>query len=445
MVSMLRIGSRFLLSAAALLALVGSTAPLVRAAASNRVLDPRLSLIGGCLESGEVDTLDPVEDPGCPTTPPPAEHPPSGVFANPSAVATDVHGDIFVASRGKKADGSEGRIDIFSPAGTFIYEIPAGAVAGPRALAVDSKGVLYVWSANPGELSTFDLFRFEPCGSYDPAAGQIKYCDPPTAVPLTGPECSNFHEAIFCNRTGGELVGLAVDRSDDHPFIHFGSFFVEYGSAEEENEEIRTNLGPEITPTGFVSGLALDSIRHRLYVQEGTDKIGVYELAEGLPPQEEYAQIETIEAATSGVPGGQFGAFPTLAVDEGTGDLFVYNTENSHLWELNEHGQYLSTVDFPLQAGSGGFGTEIAVDNGLSSPNGKLSEEEGKGRYLYVPSNPKGTGHSFAFFVSNTGPPEVKTIAAANISVDEAGLHAQIDSNNLQTTYAFDVKPEGAV
>ncbi|HET9152706.1 MAG TPA: hypothetical protein VFN85_01160, partial [Solirubrobacterales bacterium] len=387
------------------------------------MLDPRLSLIGGCHE----ETLDPVEDPGCPTTPPAAEHPPAGFFSNPSAVATNVNGDIFVASKGKNSDGSEGRIDIFSPEGSYLSET---AVSGPQALAIDSTGVLYVWSASARE-----LLRFEPCGSYDPAAGQIEYCAP-VSVPSAGPECPEF-----CNRRS-IIVGLAIDRADGHPFINFGGFFVEYGSAAEENEEIRTDLGPEGTTTGFVSGLGLDSARRRLYVQEGTDKFGVYELAAGLPAQEEYAKIETIEAGASGVPGRHFGAFPTLAVDEGTGNLFVYDTDDSHLWELGEHGNYLATVEFPLQAGTG-FIAQIAVDNGPASPNGKLSEEEGRGRYLYVPSYPKEIGHSFAFFVSKTSPPEVKTISAANISVDEAGLHAQIDPNNLQTTYTFDIKVDG--
>jgi hypothetical protein len=427
MMSTLGIGSRFAVAAVVVLALVGIAPTAVMAAEGERVLDPRLSLIGGC----EKETLDPVEDPGCPTTPPAGDHPPAGVFAKPSAVATDVSGNIFVASKGKNE--TEGRIDIFSPEGAFIFEISMGS-AIPQAMAIDSTGVLYVWSV---ESFLGKLLRFDPCGSYDPAAGQIEYCAP-TSVEVAGPGCTES-----CARNSKQ-VGMAIDRADDRLFIAYNTFFVEYGSAAEDNEEIRTQFGPADTPTGYVSGLALDSARHRLYLQEGSDKIGVYELVEGLPPEEAYVKIDTIEAGASGVPGGHFSGFPTLAVDEGTGDLFVYNTETSRLWELDQDGNYLSSVEFQFEAGFGAGAPQIAVDNGLTSPNGKLSEEEGKGRYLYVPSHPKGTGHSFAFFESTTGAPEVKSSTVANVSTDEAGLRSEIDPNNLQTTYVFAVKLEGA-
>ncbi len=89
-------------------------------------------------------------------------------------------------------------------------------------------------------------------------------------------------------------------------------------------------------------------------------------------------------------------------------------------------------------------GLEIAVDNGPTSPNGKVSEEADEGRFLYVPSNRTGIGHSYAFFESNVGPPEVKSTAVANVSEDEAELQAVIDPNNLPTTYTFEYKVEGA-
>jgi hypothetical protein len=417
-----RIGSRFLAAAAVLLALAGFVASAALAAEGERVLDPRLSLIGGCEKP---EALDPEEDPGCPTTPPAGDHPPAGLFAKPDAVGTDFNGDIFVASFGKNADGTEGRIDIFSPKGVFISEV---SVTGPKAMAIDSKGVLYVWLSRSGE-----LVRYEPCGTYDPAAGQIEYCNPPAVVPTPGR-----------GGTGTSVVGMAMDRGNDHLFVDFGSSFVEFSSAEEGNEELRVNNNPpEHTPTGFVNGLAVDSLRQRLYAQEGTNNIGVYELAEGLPPGVPYNKIATIEAESSGIPGGNFGGLPSLAVDEGTGDIFVFDTENGHLWELDEEGNYLATVNFPFQ-GNKSEGMQIAVDNGLTSPNGKLSEENERGRYVYVPFPAKGIGHSLAFFVANIKAPEVKTASATSVTEDEAGLQAQINPGNAQTTYTFEIEAEGA-
>jgi hypothetical protein len=427
--SMLRTGSRFAAVAVVLLTLIGLAASPALAAEGERVLDPRLSLVGGC----EAETLDPVEDPGCPTTPPASAHPPAGFFAKPNAVATDFYGDIFVASKGKKADGTEGRIDIFSPKGVFISELSDPAVTAPAAMAIDSKGVLYVWSGRAGQ-----LFRFEPCGTYDPPSGKLEYCNAPIQVPLSGPSCSKD-----CVREGSFLfmVGLAIDRGDDHLFVNIGGLLVEYSSAEEGNEELRL-AEFKGSGTGFAAGLAVDSSRHTLFAQEPEGRIGVYDLAEGLPP-EELKKTRTIDAASFGVPGGSFGGMPSIAVDEGSGHIFVFDTENAHLWELDEEGHYLATIEFSF-TGNGAEGLQIAVDNGLTSPNGKLSEEEGRGRYLYVPSPNKNIGHSFAFFVPHVNPPEVKTTTVTSVSGDEAGLRAQINPGNLQTSYTFQVEVEGS-
>src|SRR5436309_3544460 len=100
-----RIGSRLAPLFVVVVGLLALAAPAAFAAEGERVLDPRLSLIGGC--SGEPEELDPVEDPGCPTTPPAGGHPP-GKFADPRAIATDDHGDIFISSNGKNVDGTEG-------------------------------------------------------------------------------------------------------------------------------------------------------------------------------------------------------------------------------------------------------------------------------------------------------------------------------------------------
>ncbi len=420
-----------------LLALAAFAAPAAMAAEGERVLDPRLSLIGGC--SGEPEELDRVEDPGCPTTPPAGGHPPAK-FADPRAVTADEHGDIYVSVSGKKEDGTEGRIDIFSPEGAFLSEIPKGAIVAPQSLAVDSTGILYAWSEEDGE-----LLRFEPCAPYSPAEGKINYCDPPAAVPLVGPGCIEFD--CISGRNSFGLRGLAIGNEgsvQDHLFVHRNGEVVEYSSAAEGNEEVSaTKLGSQGTGTGV--GVAVDSIRHRLYVQEGPDfgktVIGIFDLESvvGTPPNDEYEEIGTIEA--SAVPEGQFGSSMSIAVDEGTHDIYIYDTENSHLWKFDEDGSYLATVTFPFQ---GKVGMEISIDNGLSSPNGRLSEEEGKGRYLYVPSHPKGTGHSFAFFESTAAPPEVLSTTAANIGEDEAELQARIVPNNLPTTYTFEFKVEGA-
>lgn len=427
MMRMLRAGGCFLAAAAVLLTLAGFIAPAALAAEGERVLDPELSLIGGC----KAEELDPVEDPGCPTTPPTGNHPPAGLFAFPRAVTADSFGDIYVANWGAKEDGSEGRIDIFNPEGRFISEIPSSVIEAPQAIAVDSAGTLYAWQYNEGK-----LFRFDPCAPYNPAGGEIDYCEPPSAVSLIGPECGDATECPLRNLPG--YRGLAINPQNDHLFFAASGQVVEYGSAAEGNQEIRW-IRYNGSGTGVARGIAVDSVRQRLYVDEG-GTIGIYYLADGLPAQEKYERIGSIEG--SAVPQGHFGSALALAVDEGTGSLYVYDNENAHLWELDKDGNYVATVDFPFESA---INTAIAIDNGPSSPNGKLSEDEGRGRYLYVPSHPKKSpGHLFAFFMSIVNAPKVESVLATNISEDEAELQARINPGNAETTYTFELKPEGA-
>src|SRR4051812_35068997 len=159
--STLRIGSRCF-AAVAILLVTAAVVATAATAAGVPVLDPQLSLIGGCLE----EKLDPVEDPGCPT-----EHAPT-LFDLPRDVTTDQYGTIYVDNWGKKdlENGSESYIDIFDSEGRYISEIPKGVVQGAFSVAVDSIGTLYVWSYyNGGEINkesgTYEgeLLRFEPC------------------------------------------------------------------------------------------------------------------------------------------------------------------------------------------------------------------------------------------------------------------------------------------
>lgn len=405
--------------AVGLVALFGFSGPAAVAAEGERVLDPDLSLIGGC----KADALDPVEDPGCPNNPPPGPHPPS-TFSNPKAVATDAYGNIYVSSFGPEAaGGTSGRIDIFDAQGGFISEL---VVKGPSSLAVDSEGYLYV----AAEVEPFkkSLLRFEPDGSYEPAVGNIEYSDPPVEVvdPNPGTRLSTF-------------IGLAINGDNDHLFANYGSAKVaEYTSAEEGNLLVRrTTAGT----SGQGTGMAVDASRDRMYASAGAEeRIDIFDLTSivGTPPTDEYEKIGSIEESALLV--GNFGTQLSVAVDEGNGNVFLLDGENCNLYEFAEDGTYLATIDASfLVCNSGG---EIGVDNGPSSPNGALSGD--KGRYLYVPSHRSGIGHSFAFFVSIEGPPEVKSTAAASISETEAELRSQINPRNLATTYSFEYITEQA-
>jgi hypothetical protein len=383
------------------------------AAQGERLLEPRLSLIGGCKE----EALDPVEDPGCPNNPPVGPHPPA-TFSNPRAVATDDYGNIYVSSFGAAESGAPGRIDVFCSDGTFISEL---AQPGATSLAIDSEGYLYTLSTSEEK-----ILRFKPDAGYDPETCEIEY----------GETASVTVSSAF---TGG----LAINRDNDHLFANFAANgIVEFKSAAEGNEYVRTT--PAVI-SGSGNGLAIDAERDRLYASAGLaeERIDIFDLTsvEGVPPNDRYKKIGSI--VESEVPAGNFGTQLSVAVDEGNGNVFLLDGENCQLYEFEEDGTYLQTIAAGfLQCA--GVPKEIGVDNGPTSPNGKLSEEDGGGRLLYVPSNRSGIGHSYAFFLSTEGPPEVNSAVAANISEDEADLRAEIDPNNLETTYVFEYKAEGA-
>jgi hypothetical protein len=394
------------------LAVAVLTASAAVAAESERVLDPELSLIGGCT----VEALDPVADPGCPYPAYPGG--PSAAFADPRAVATDDYGNIFVSSFGKKLDGTQGRIDIFAPDGSFISELKT---KGPTSLAIDSQGYLYV-AARQSE-SELPILRFAPCVPYEPESGRVDYCDPPVKLTEVG------ELALY--------TGLAINRDNDHLFADFGSGVREYTSAAEGNMRIRTTSAGT-APGG--AGMAVDAVRDLMYASAGIseERIDIFDLNSivgGAPG--EYEKVDSIE--DSDVPGGELGYRFSIAVDEGTGHIFVLDGGNCHLYEFDQAGGYMTTIDFPLQCSK--WGAEIGVDNGPFSPNGALS---GKGRYLYTPSHEQGTGHSFAFFDSNVDPPEVKSLSSAHVTEDEAELQAQINPHNLATTYIFELKVDDA-
>jgi hypothetical protein len=397
-----------LIAAMALVALAGVAAPSALAAEGERVLDPVLSLTGDCSTS----SLDEVPDPWCPIPPGGVKGVdyPTAAFADPRAVATDFHGNIYVASWGNSEDGSAGRIDIFSPEGIFITEFEPPF--GPRAMAIDSKGTLYVFMETDVVPKERQIRRYTPC-IYEPAAGNIEYCNEPPLL----------------TKSGATHIGLAINADNDHLFANrAGEGVFEYTSAEEGNEVAR------VTPLGTASrgvGMAVDAARDRFYasVEAGEEiRVDIFDLniVEGTPPEDKYKKIDSIE--DSAVPGGDLGNRLSVAVDEASGHVFVSDSENSHLYEFDENGDYVATIEFDFELNSF-FGVEIGADNGPTSPN--------KG-YLYVPSHKTPVGHSFAFFESEERPPDVKSAAAANVSEDEAELQAQINPGNLATTYTIE-------
>jgi hypothetical protein len=363
--------------------------------APTHAFDPELSLTGDCSESG----LDPIPDPGCPG----GSHPPSGRFILPMSVATDSYGNVYVASYGQEdEEGKDGRIDIFDSSGTFITEI--ADPDGPRQIAVDTKGNLYVFNYQAGEKT---LKRYSPT-TYEPVAGNIDYPDSPVLI---------AEPLAF-------LVGLAVDYSNDHLFVHFGGGVTEFDTAANENKVLKEGIGDSDISGSAGPALAVDSKRRRLYAGSGAP--GFPQTIEVFGLDAPHPHLETIEGTDT--PAGKFALVRSLAVDEGTGNLFVYDSDTKEVLELNEQGKYLESVKRGFKPP---VGADIGIDNGANSPNGALDPF---GRYLFVPSHPE-AGYVFAFGPVEECEPVVESVSAGNVSDTEAELRATIEPCHLDTTY----------
>jgi hypothetical protein len=392
---------------------------------SSHIFDPALSLTGGCTTSED----DPIPDPGCPYPPPPAG--PSESFIKPTGIAIDSFGDVYVAVMGPEEAGEQKKahIDVFDSEGLFLTEIPVPREV--RTVAVDSKGYLYAYF--PGKLLRYDFVV------YDPLAGEVSY-DPVPSAPLAESE------------GGAEYAALAVNPEDDHLFVNFGSSakgVYEYGPGEDGNPllddevaEVHHNVG-----ASSAYGLAIDATRDRLYVTDqepetlpgpstGERIIRVFELQAPHDEIEEPLDGSSLPEGTFVKCGGNIESCSrgiSIAVDESTGHLFVYDKEKKRLiYELTEDGQYLATIEKSHLSPTGASG--IAVDNGENSPHGALN---GEGRYLWATDMPPGVGHAYAFKPTHVTKPGIE-LSFSDVSETEAALEAVIDPGQAQTTYSFE-------
>ena len=406
------------LCAIAAFAFAFAFAPATATAAVSYHFDPTLSLTGDCSQS----SVDPVPDPGvCPIPPgikypdPGAEHPGSA-FTSPRSVATDFYGDIYVVSFGNdSASGAEGRIDIFAPDGSFLTEVPDPF--GPKSVAVDKNGNLYVFEFSAG-LGIERIRRFEP-SAYEPATGTISYEEPPAMVT----------EEI----AGAFAANLAIDAENNHLFVKLGNHICEFKPPDENNEEVDCTIGSG-TLHGNGTGLALDVESERIYATDyipaPPGKVVVRVFALEAP----HALIETIEGST--LPQGKFVGEPSLAVNEETGDLFTFSEEElPHVVNrLTSEGVFISQIGNENGIKSV-FREQIGLDNGPFSPN--------RG-YLFVPSHPSGTGHSLAFGPSEECEPVVESLSFAGVSGTEAQLLATVKPCNAVTSYSFELTTQQA-
>jgi hypothetical protein len=363
-----------------------------------------LSLSGDC---SPVTGLDPVPDPGCPDGP----QPPEGGFIEPTSVATDSHGDIYVVNRNESEGKRKDHVDIFDPTGHYIGRV---AQDGAKQVAVDSTGHLYVYFNISAPESGIN--RFDPT-VYDPEAGEIEYGSPP--VPVS--------DVSF------DFGSIEVDPRNDHLFVApgggSGAEISEYAAPVDgqpnellSDEILKDKFGP--SNHTFEGQIALDGARNRLYVVSApaATEPSVVRIFNATAP---YAEIGSID----GPPGSNFsGELLSIAVDEGNGHLIAGDIyERRKVYEFDADGTYLGALKkTPNEA----FFAWYAIDNGPESPN------QG---YLYIPTGVNNPGHVVAFEPEfEAVSPVIEALSFSGLTEDEALLRATVNPEGAATHWVLE-------
>lgn len=398
---MKRIGFRGITAIAFAFLCLGAAALPTVAVGFPYEFNPGASLRGACGASA----ADPVEDPGCPNTPPEGPHPPKGRFSEPRSIAIDAYGNEYVASNA--ADSGNGRIDVFDDEGRFLTEILVPQ--GPKSIAVDSKGVLYALESAPS--FKLDIARYTP-SVYEPAAGKIEYGNPRAEI----------------GELPGVLGGLAIDFSNDRLFVaNAGNSIAEYSSAAAGNTLLNTITNAKLNWSNWV---AVDAQRRRLFASFCKDEFfecGVLVMSADAP----YAIIEELDGST--LPAEEFRSlkgWTSIAVNEETGHFFIEDLEQTkNVYEFDENFDYVDTTTY--SGFQGGNALQIAVSNSKLNPTTKYRH------FLFVPL-PIAAGYAFAFNPPKEVAPEILGSEATNISETEAELRATVKSGGGEVDYRFE-------
>jgi hypothetical protein len=413
-------------------AALGMSGTASAAEVETHLFNATLSLTGNCATSAQ----DSVPDPSCPYVAPP--NGPLGRFNVPRAVAVDSYGDVYVASAPNEA---EGVIDVFDATGHFLTEF-SEAGRSPRSIAVDSEGRMYVYrtSTSSGE----QIVRYDPA-VYEPEAGKILYANPPSQIVAEGFPIN---------------VDIAVDTSSspghkDHLFVPFPGHVNEYGSGAEGNPLISGAIG-----NGFLfndKSIAINPVTHDIVVSDTSTSentsTSVVKVFSGAPG---HALIRTITGAVASPgpacpPAGHFsspGGYLSIAIEAKTGHIFVYDAETAitkAVFEFNEAGtECISKIE---RSFAYALGNQIAIDNGANSPNAGINPSGGLnpvGSFLYVPSgSSQASSHLWAFEPKQiVETPEVKGLAASEVTATDAKLSATINPHSGPTHYTITYTPK---
>lgn len=356
-----------------------------------------------------------------------------GGFGNPSTTSpglavSPIDGDVFVADHGGISTPNN-RIQRFESDGTFVEVIGSAAEfgpGGPRAIAIDSQGIVYASDSN----NDSEVDRYDAYGAH----GAPDFLAPIPAPPLLIGSTSAFGSQ---NATPGLEVDLDSE-GDGAPGLDTDSLYVlrdpDANGAETVIQQF-DSPGELAAPAsvdavhgagdGFseVGGLGFNSVSGDLYVSDRAGEDHLFVLSDGgdgiAPPSVSFGEVTNIGTNQVDVtahvdPGGEQASY-----------RFEYAAGGGEFIELpagtvsGEGSQPVGETITGLTPGSP-YRVRVYVEKvaGPESVSTALSEE--------------------SLFFTATAPPEATNLSPHSYTDTDAWLAGKVNPNGEATTYRFE-------
>jgi sugar lactone lactonase YvrE len=289
----------------------------------------------------------------------------AGQLSGPRGVAVDATGNVWVTDR------ANNRVDEFSPTGEFKLAFGWGVKDGGEKLETCSKNCRAgLTGSGPGEFGGLNL--------YDEALAGIAI----EGADIWIADAGNSRLEEFT--TSGEYVeqivtllspdSIAIDSSGNVWVHDYG-----YGDVQEFSTTSGQQLRTFNTAYEFPAGMALDSQGNVWLASERGERIeeysseGTFKLAFGWGVKDGEAKLETCttecKSAITGSGNGQFND-PTAITTDGRNGLWVVDAGNNRVQQFTLSGEYLTQ-----------FGASGSGPGQLSAPQGIAATANGS---LYV-------------------------------------------------------------
>jgi DNA-binding beta-propeller fold protein YncE len=331
-----------------------------------------------------------------------------GSFQQARTLSFDSAGNLYLAEPGHAGGGV---IEKFDEENALVAELGSGVLSGnfTRGVAVsDQSGHVYVADSNLSEV-------FALSGS---GAGLSQWTGANTPAKTFGAGCCSVYDAV--DNSGGPTKGQIYVLTQNG-----GGEVDVLEPQNEDKEEGKYLRSLELPPGGFAfggfDGLAVND-------SSGPEAGVVYVADPGHAAVERFSAAGAFEASfTVASPGEAFKEPVSVAVEEGSGDVWVADRTAHAVYKLSPAGEALGRI---TEAGGEPLGEPISVAVRPSGPR--------KGE-VYVTDAEK--QRIDVFDLESPAAPVISEASVSQLSGDSAVLGAEVNPHGAVSTYRLEYGP----